>query len=141
MDGSKEQPHTTAGLDLGDKYSHVCLIDSQSGEVIEEGRLRTSPEAFGRRFASEQPLRIAIEAGTHSPWASRVLEECAHEILVANPRKLNRKLKPNLRQQARDRPDRCREPGPPGASGSEALVSAQAPGRGESSSHGLNTLA
>jgi transposase len=88
MDGSKEQPHTTAGLDIGDKYSHVCLIDSQSGEVIEEGRLRTSPEAFRRRFASEQPLRIAIEAGTHSPWASRVLEECAHEVLVANPRKL-----------------------------------------------------
>jgi transposase len=56
--------------------------------VIEEGRLRTSPEAFRRRFASEQPLRIAIEAGTHSPWASRVLEECAHEVLVANPRKL-----------------------------------------------------
>ena len=88
MDGSNEQPHMTAGLDLGDKYSHVCLIDSQSGEMIEEGRLRTSPEAFRRRFASEQPLRIAIEAGTHSPWASRVLEGCGHEVLVANPRKL-----------------------------------------------------
>ena len=33
-------------------------------------------------------MRIAIEAGTHSPWASRVLEECAHEVLVANARKL-----------------------------------------------------
>jgi transposase len=56
--------------------------------VIEEGRLRTTPEAFERRFASEQPLRVAIEAGTHSPWASRVLEECGHEVLVANARKL-----------------------------------------------------
>jgi transposase len=89
MDGSKDQPQTTAGLDLGDKYSYLCLIDSQSGEVIEEGRLRTSPEAFRRRFSSEQPpMRIAIEAGTHSPWASRVLEECGHEVLVANARKL-----------------------------------------------------
>jgi transposase len=80
---------TTAGLDLGDRYSYLCLIDTQSGEVIEEGRLRTSPEAFRRRFSSEQrPLRIAIEAGTHSPWASRVLEECGHEVLVANARKL-----------------------------------------------------
>jgi hypothetical protein len=52
MDGSKQQPMTTAGLDLGDKYSYLCLIDSQSGEVIEEGRLRTSPEAFSRRFSS-----------------------------------------------------------------------------------------
>jgi transposase len=33
-------------------------------------------------------MRIAIEAGTHSPWVSRVLEECAHEVLVADARKL-----------------------------------------------------
>ena len=46
MDGSKEQPQMTAGLDLGDKYSYLCLIDQQSGEVMEEGRLRTTPEAF-----------------------------------------------------------------------------------------------
>ena len=90
MDGSKQQPMTTVGLDLGDKYSYLCLIDSESGEVIEEGRLRTSPEAFRRRFSSERPpMRIAIEAGTHSPWASRVLEECGHEVLVANARKLS----------------------------------------------------
>jgi transposase len=88
MDGSKEQHKMTAGLDLGDKYSYLCLIETQSGEVIEEGRLRTTPETLRRRFSSEQPMRIAIEAGTHSPWVSRVLEECGHEVLVANPRKL-----------------------------------------------------
>jgi len=88
MDGSSEQPKMTAGLDLGDKYSYLCLIDTESGEVIEEGRLRTTPETFKRRFASERPMRIAIEAGTHSPWVSRVLEECGHEVLVANARKL-----------------------------------------------------
>jgi transposase len=87
-DGSKEQPKTTAGLDIGDKYSYLCLLDTESGEIIEEGRLRTTPEAFERRFASEQPLRVAIEAGTHSPWASRLLEGCGHEVLVANARKL-----------------------------------------------------
>jgi transposase len=88
MDVSKERPKTTAGLDLGDKYSYLCLIDQADGEVIEEGRLRTTPDALRRRFASEQQLRIAIEAGTHSPWVSRVLEECGHEVLVANARKL-----------------------------------------------------
>jgi hypothetical protein len=56
---------------------------------MEEGRLRTTPEALRRRFCSElQPLRVAIEAGTHSPWVSRVLEEFGHEVLVANPRKV-----------------------------------------------------
>jgi transposase len=88
MDGSRSEPEMTAGLDLGDRYSYLCLIDQQSGEVVEEGRLRTTPEAFRRRFASEQPLRIAIETGTHSPWVSRLLEECGHEVLVANSRKL-----------------------------------------------------
>jgi transposase len=89
MDGSRSEPKMTAGLDLGDKYSYLCLIDTQSGEVIDEGRLRTSPEALRRRFASERPpMRIAIETGTHSPWVSRVLEECGHEVLVANARKL-----------------------------------------------------
>jgi transposase len=89
MDVSSEQPRMTAGVDLGDRYSHLCLIDTQSGEIMEEGRLRTSPEAFRRRFSSERPpMRMAIEAGTHSPWASRVLEECGHEVLVANARKL-----------------------------------------------------
>jgi transposase len=78
----------TAGLDLGDKYSYLCLIDTQSGEVMEEGRLRTTPEALRRRFDSERPLRIAIEVGTHSPWVSRLLQECGHEVLVANPRKI-----------------------------------------------------
>ncbi len=75
-------------MDLGDKYSYLCLIDQDSGAVIEEGRLRTTPEALRRRFASEQSLRIAIEAGTHSPWVSRVLEGCGHKVLVANSRKL-----------------------------------------------------
>jgi transposase len=87
-DGSRRKSSMTVGIDLGDKYSYLCLLDTESGEVIEEGWLRTTPEALRRRFSSEQqPLRVAIEAGTHSPWVSRVLEECGHEVLVANPRK------------------------------------------------------
>src|SRR5215204_4254758 len=88
MDGSKDQPQTKAGLEIGDKYSYLCLIDQENGEVIEEDRLRTTPEALKRRFASERPLRVAIETGTHSPWVSRLLKECGHEVLVANARKL-----------------------------------------------------
>jgi hypothetical protein len=54
MDGSKERPKVTAGLDLGDKYSYLCLIDTQSGEVIEEGRLRTTPENYLRPPTTRQ---------------------------------------------------------------------------------------
>ena len=78
----------TAGLDLGDKYSYLCLLDTESGEAIEEARLCTTPEALQRRFSGCEPTRIAIETGTHSPWVSRLLERLGHQVLVANPRKL-----------------------------------------------------
>ncbi len=82
------QPDVTAGIDLGDRRSHVCLIDTRSGEVVEESRVPTTPKGFERRFSGCRPVRIAIEAGTHSPWVSRLLEACGHEVLVANARKL-----------------------------------------------------
>src|SRR5215212_124809 len=78
----------TAGIDIGDRYSHLCLLDTESGEVIEEGRIPTNTKAFERRFSDAEPMRIAIETGTHSPWISRMLEKCGHEILVANARKV-----------------------------------------------------
>ena len=42
-DGSKGRPKITAGLDLGDRYSYLCLVDTDSGEVIEEGLLCAPP--------------------------------------------------------------------------------------------------
>ena len=78
----------TVGVDVGDRHSHVCLLDTRTGEVVEESRINTSPEAFKRRFSGSERMRVAIEAGTHSPWISRVLEGCGHEVLVANARKL-----------------------------------------------------
>jgi len=87
-DGSKGTPRITVGVDLGDRYSYLCFLDTESGEVIGESRLPTNPETFRRRFSSKRPLKIAIEVGTHSPWVSRILEECGHEVLVANARKV-----------------------------------------------------
>lgn len=81
-------PGLTVGIDIGDRYSHLCLLDPQSGEVIEESRISTTPTAFQRRFSGSGRMRVAIETGTHSPWISRVLEGCGHEVLVANARKL-----------------------------------------------------
>jgi len=86
-DGSTENIEMTAGLDLGDQYSYLYVLDTESGELVEEGRLRTTPDGLLRRFDSERKLKVAIEVGTHSTWVSRILEGCGHEVLVANPRK------------------------------------------------------
>ena len=80
------QHNVTVGIDLGDRYGHLCLLDAENGEVIEESRIATSREAFDRRFSGAEPMLVAIETGTHSPWVSRILEDHGHEVLVANAR-------------------------------------------------------
>jgi transposase len=76
----------TVGLDVADQYSSYCALDPV-GEVLEEGRIKTSEAAFRKHFASE-PGRIVLEAGTHSPWIERLFTELGWEAIVANPRKV-----------------------------------------------------
>jgi transposase len=74
-------------LDLGDKFSYITIVD-QDGEMIEESRLPTTKASFQRKFSSLQPCRIAMEVGAHSRWASHLLKDLGHDVLVANARKL-----------------------------------------------------
>ncbi|MGZ3397480.1 MAG: IS110 family RNA-guided transposase [Isosphaeraceae bacterium] len=77
----------TAGLDLGDRSSHFVVLDGE-GQLVEEGRVATREPALRKRFSGCARMRIALETGTHSPWVSRLLEDCGHEVIVANSRKL-----------------------------------------------------
>lgn len=82
------QPTLTVGIDLGDRHSHLCALETASGEILEESRVPTTTKGFEQRFRGCEPVRIVIEAGTHSPWVSRLLQEYGHEVLVANARRL-----------------------------------------------------
>ena len=75
------------GLDLGDKLSYITIID-QDGEMVEESRLPTTKASFQRKFSTLQSCRVAMEVGTHSRWASHLLNDLGHDVLVANARKL-----------------------------------------------------
>ena len=44
--GSKHQQPMTSGLDLGDGYSYVCLIDAENVEVVELGKRRIKGSPF-----------------------------------------------------------------------------------------------
>ncbi len=77
----------TLGIDLGDRKSHLCVLDAD-GEIVEEGQLATTPKALRARFEGLAPTRIALEVGGHSAWVSELLKELGHEVLVANARKL-----------------------------------------------------
>ena len=57
-------PTLTVGLDAGDRYCQLCVVDS-AGEVIEEARIATTREALRRRFAGfvgTERVRVVIEA-------------------------------------------------------------------------------
>jgi transposase len=75
----------TIGIDLGDKFSHYCVLNPEA-EVIETGRLQTTREAFTARFATMPPVRVAMETGTHSAWVSQWLASFGHDVIVAHAR-------------------------------------------------------
>jgi transposase len=79
----------TVGLDLGDRVSHLCILDA-AGAIVEEERVATTKSALERKLGDPRlgRCRIVMEVGTHSPWVSRLLKALGHEVLVANSRKL-----------------------------------------------------
>lgn len=77
----------TVGLDVGDRHTLVCVLDER-GEIVEEGRVPTTQAAIERRFRGMAPSRVILETGTHSPWISRLLAGCGHEVIVGNARRL-----------------------------------------------------
>lgn len=85
---STERIERVVGLDLGDRYSQVCVVSMADGSKLEARRVKTTPTALWEAFGGKPRMRIALEAGTHSPWVSRLLVEAGHEVLVAHPRRL-----------------------------------------------------
>ena len=79
--------NVTVGMDLGDKTSRYCMLD-ENGEVLREASVATTKKAMTQVFATMKPCRVAIEVGTHSPWVSRLLKSCGHEVIVANARQV-----------------------------------------------------
>ena len=87
LETTKDKPGMTVGLDLGDRYSHYCVLNEER-EVVEEGRIQSTESAFRRHFEGEPRLRIVLECGTHSAWASRLPKNLGHHVIVANARKI-----------------------------------------------------
>jgi len=81
------KPELTVGLDLGDKSSRYCILN-RDGELMEEGKVRSTEAGLRKQFGDEPRMRIGLETGTHSPWVKRLLTELGHEVIVANARKV-----------------------------------------------------
>jgi transposase len=77
----------TVGMDMGDKNHNLCVLDA-AGEILARATVTNTDKGIRKYFGKLGPCRVAMEAGTHSGWVSRILEELGHEVLVGNPRKL-----------------------------------------------------
>jgi len=86
-DDWKKEQGLVIGIDLGDKWSAVC-VRGADGEIRYEDRVRTSTVALSQWFGSLGSSLAILEVGTHSPWVSRHLEQLGHTVIVANPRQL-----------------------------------------------------
>ncbi len=78
----------TIGIDLGDRFSHCCVLGTD-GIVLTEGRVVSTSEGMSRHFQQLPPTRIAFEVGSHSRWVSELLTSWGHEVILANPRNLS----------------------------------------------------
>jgi transposase len=81
---SAEATEWTTGVDLGDRWSEVCELETSSGAVVRRCRVRTREEDLRRSLGTGPRRRVVLETGAHSPWVSRLLGTLGHEVVVAH---------------------------------------------------------
>lgn len=89
------------GCDIGDRKSDLCVLD-EGGAQVQLVKVRTEAEAIRGWFAKCPRARVVIEVGMHSRWFSRVVEACGHEVVVANPRRVQLIAKSRRKSDRRD---------------------------------------
>ena len=89
------------GIDLGDRSSHVCTLDPER-QIVDRRKVRTTRESLAREFGDLPPRRIVIEAGSQSLWVSHLLRELGHEVMVVDPRRVQKLVKGNRKTDRRD---------------------------------------
>lgn len=77
----------TVGMDVGDNNLVICVLNGK-GKQINSATIVNTEEAMASFFQDYPRAVVALEAGTHSPWISRVLAQKGYEVYVGNARKL-----------------------------------------------------
>lgn len=85
VDSSFEFQGSVAGVDVSDKSSRICVM-SEPGEVMLEDTVKNNQDAFRAWFAKFKPLRVVVEAGTHTLWIRDELTALGHDVLIVDPR-------------------------------------------------------
>jgi hypothetical protein len=118
---NNKHDRTTIGLDLGDRWHRFCVLGA-SGQVVEEGSVANNRVALSELSSRYPGALIVMEAGCHSPWASRHLEQAGCEVIVSNPRKTWA-----ISARTQERSARCAYAGPHGSLYRDGCLAVLAP--------------
>jgi transposase len=91
----------TIGMDMGDKKHTVCVMDSE-GKILAQDDITNTSESIQKFFVKWPKAVVAMEAGTHAGWVSRLLADMDHKVLVGNPRKLRAIWDSTMKSDTRD---------------------------------------
>lgn len=78
----------TIGMDLGDKKNQIHVLNAAGETIKTDISIENTAEAIRSFYTAYEGALVALEAGTHSGWISRLLTNTGCEVLVGNPRKL-----------------------------------------------------
>jgi transposase len=89
------------GIDVHTKRSNFAVLDDEA-EVVQRGDLTTTKKSFTAAFSYLSPVKVAIEAGAQSHWIAELLTSFGHEVVVANPRRVQLIAKSREKDDASD---------------------------------------
>jgi transposase len=80
---------SVAGLDVGVKYSTLCVVrrDDRSMKPVRRHRTATTPVAIGEWLTAQGVGRVGLEAGAQSAWLARELAQQGLEVTVMETRR------------------------------------------------------
>jgi transposase len=80
-------PSLTIGLDVGDRSTHVCVLDGDR-KVVYRGRCATRRADVLQQLEAFAGARVVLEAGSQSPWLAAALRAQGFAVQVADPRRV-----------------------------------------------------
>lgn len=91
----------TIGLDVGDRTTHFCVLDSKD-DIEARGKFATKRGEVRSALKRWPGALVVLEAGSQSPWMSRALHADGHVVHVADPRRVELLSKDPRKSDRRD---------------------------------------
>lgn len=92
------------GIDLGNKHTSICIIDSRR-QVLKEVEVATDSAEFAKAFKGFRKLTMLVEASPLAEWFCTEVEGLGHSVTIVCPRKAKVALESRGKKKKTDRRD------------------------------------